>query len=65
MSRVKLILTSNTNDIEFCSVNQRIACENVNLNVPNKINVDVEISSRLPNGLLGVNLYKTYESCWS
>ena len=37
---------------------------NYELNVFKGIKFVGEISNKLPNGLLGTNVYKTLESCW-
>ena len=56
MMRVKFILSSNSNCTEFISVTHVLTCENADVNVSKNINVQDEISIKIPNGLLCVNV---------
>ena len=47
----------------FWSVNHSLISWKSELNVFKKIKCIGEISNKLPNGLLGTNVYKTRESC--
>ena len=58
------ILPSIARGLEFLSVNHTSIYENSELKVFKNIKYFGEISSNLPNGLLGTNVYKTLESCW-
>ena len=55
-----LILSSISRGLEFRSVTQTSISE---LKVFKDIKLFGEISSNLPNDLLGTNVYKTLESC--
>ena len=61
---VKFILSSISNGWLFWSVNHTLMSENSELNVFKNIWFVGEISNKLPNGLFGTNVYKTFESCW-
>ena len=43
-------------------IHQTLTCENLDLKVSEMINMKGNISRNLPNGLLGVNVYKTFDS---
>ena len=58
------ILSSTSRGLEFWSVNHTSMCEYIKLNVFENIKFLGEISSKWPNNLLGINVYKTLESCW-
>lgn len=58
-NKSQIILSSNSNETEFWSLNYTLTCKNVSLNASKNTNVVGEISIKLPNGLLGVNVYKT------
>ena len=57
------ILSSISKGLEFRSVNHTSIYENSELNYFKNTNFFGEISSNWPNGLLGTNVYKTFESC--
>ena len=61
---VKFMLPSISNGWLFWSVNHTLLFGYSELNVFKNIWFVGEISSRLPNGLFGKNVYKTLESCW-
>ena len=61
---VKFILFSISNGWLFWSENHTILSANSELNGFKKIWFFGDISNKLPNGLLGTNVYKTLESCW-
>ena len=63
-TKVKFILSSISNDWLFWSVDHTSMAWNSELNVFKKVWFFGEISNKLPNGLLGTNLYKTLESYW-
>ena len=52
----------NSNSTEFCLVNHALIYEISDLNVSKNINVEGEISIKIPNGLYGVNVCKILES---
>ena len=58
------ILSSVYSGLQFWSVNYTSIYENSELNVLKNITYLGEISSNWPNDLLGINVYKTLESCW-
>ena len=62
--KVKLILSSISNDWLLWSVNHTWMVWNSELNVFKKIWFVGQISTRLPNSLFGTDVYKTLESCW-
>ena len=64
ITRVKFILSFISNDWLFWFANHTSIAWNSELNVFRKIWLFGEIFNRLPNDLLGTNLYKTLESCW-
>ena len=51
-------------DLEFWSVNHSFIYESFELKVFQNIKFLQEASSNWPNNLLGINVYKTLESCW-
>ena len=55
-------MSSISNGWLFCSVNYTSIAWNPELNVFKKIWFFGEISNKLPNGLLGTNVYKSLES---
>ena len=57
------ILSSISASLEFWSVNHTSMYENSELEDFKNINFLGEISSNLPNDLLGTNIYKTLEYC--
>ena len=57
-------MSSISNGWLFRSVNHTSMAWNSELNVLKKIWFFGEISNKLPNGLLGTDVYKTIESCW-
>ena len=58
------ILFSIPSGLKFWSGNHTSMNENSELNVFKNIKFLEEISSNWPNDLLGINVCKTYESCW-
>ena len=64
ISKVKFILSSISNGWLFWSVNHSSVCEDSELNIFKKIENLGEVSNRIPNCLLGTNVYKPLESCW-
>ena len=58
-----LILYSISSSLEFWSGNHTSIYENSELNVFRNIKFLGEISSNWPNNL-GINVYKTLDSCW-
>ena len=64
MTKVKFIISSISGGWLVWSVNHTSKYENFELNDFNGIKCVGAISSKLRNGLLGTNLYKTVESCW-
>ena len=58
------MLSSISIGLEFWSVNQTSTYENSESKVLKNITFLDEISNNWQNDLLGVNVYKTVESCW-
>ena len=63
-SAVSWIESSISNGWLFWSINHASMAWKSELNVFKKIWFFGEISNRLSNGLFGINVYKTLESCW-
>ena len=63
MTKVKFILSSISSDSRFWSVNRTSVYENSELCLW-KYKIVGEICNNSPNGLFGLNVYKTFESCW-
>ena len=61
-TKVKFILSSIASGWLFESVNYTSMVWNSELNVFKEIKFVGKISNKLPNGLFGINLYKTLES---
>ena len=61
--KVKFVLSSTSNGLLFCSVNHTLISRNFELNVFKEIRFGGEISSKLPNGLFGTNVYNIREFC--
>ena len=57
-------LFSISSDLRFWSVNHTSIYENFELNVFKNMKSLGEISNNWLNYLLGINVYKTLESCW-
>ena len=57
------ILSSISSCLEFWSVNHTSIYENSELKILKNITFLGKISSNSPNDLLGINVYKTLESC--
>ena len=57
------ILFSISHGSEFWAVNHTSICKNSESKI---FNIDFfgQISNNWPNNLLGINVYKTLESCW-
>ena len=58
------ILSSISSGFKFWSVSHTSIYENSASNVFKKIKFLGEISNNWPNELLGISVYKTFESCW-
>ena len=58
------ILSSISSGLEFWSVNHTLIYQNSESKVFENITFLGEISHNWPNDLLGINVYKTLESCW-
>ena len=58
-----IILPSLSNGWLFWSVNHTSMYEDSEINVFKKEKLVGSISNKLPNGLFGTSMYKTYESC--
>ena len=63
-TKIKFSLSSISNGSLFWSVNHTSLICNSELNALKKIWFVGEISSKLPNSLFGINVYKALESCW-
>ena len=64
MTKVMFILSSVSNGLKLWSVNHSSIYENFELNVFLRIKFLGEISNNWPSDILGINVYKTLESCW-
>ena len=58
------ILSSISSSLEFWSVNHTLIYQNSESKVFENIKLLGEISHNWPNDLLGIDVYKTLESCW-
>ena len=59
-----LILSSISSVLEFWSIIHTSIYEHSESNVSKNIKILGEVSNNWPNDLLGINVYKTLESCW-
>ena len=64
MIKIKFVLSSISKGSLFWYVNHTLISWNSELNVLKKIWFSGEIYKKLPNGLLGTNVYETLQSCW-
>ena len=58
------ILPCISTGLQFGSVNHTSIYENSKWNNVKNVKYLDEISNNWPNNLLGINIYKTLESCW-
>ena len=57
------IIASISSSLEFWSVNHTSIYENPESKIFENINILGEISKNWSNNLLGINVYKTFQSC--
>ena len=65
MSKVIFISPSISRGLELWSVNDTLTCKNSESNAFKNIKFLGEILNNWPNDLLGANIYKALEFCWS
>ena len=63
MAKVKLLLSPLSSGWLFWYANHTSIYKNSELNVFKDMKFVVAISTKLPNGLFGTNIYKSFESC--